>query len=465
MRRPTVPLQWALFVSHVALFCLPVALAGGTGALARDQDHQRRKELAREASLLQVLVEDRLAFSGGTGPDASLDVVLKSAFERTGVGVRVVDASGVVVASSGPRKGEKLADRPEIEGALRGEPVTLTRLEKPPSRAQGPGTPQKDRAWSFASRPLHLDGRVVGAVVAIHANRNGWDVIEGVGDEVGWGAVGLGASAILSALYVGWRVSRSLRALARVAHAAGEGAAVPELDAIARTRVAEVRGVAVAFRDMLARLRERLRYNEEFAANVSHEFKTPLTTLRGTMELLADDEAMEPDQRRRFLANARTDLDRLLRLVQGLLDLARAEARAGHERVALGPLLEALETRFSNIKVHGVGGVIVGDRAQVELAVANLVENAIQHGGPRVEVEGVVEPGWVGVRVWDDGPGIPPANLPHLFDRFFTTSPDRRGTGLGLPLVRAVAAAHGGEATVESSPGRTCFTLRFPTAE
>jgi signal transduction histidine kinase len=104
------------------------------------------------------------------------------------------------------------------------------------------------------------------------------------------------------------------------------------------------------------------------------------------------------------------------------------------------------------------------NREQLESAASNLVENALRHGGPgvKVEVVGFTEGAWTGVDVIDDGPGISPANLKKVFDRFFTTDRAKGGTGLGLALVRAVLEAHGGRVEVESAPGHTRFRLVLP---
>jgi signal transduction histidine kinase len=215
---------------------------------------------------------------------------------------------------------------------------------------------------------------------------------------------------------------------------------------------------------MHARLRERLAYISEFAGNVSHEFKTPVSSLRGTVELLRDDDEMPAAQRARFLDNALQDLDRLSRLVGGLLRLARAEEGGGRDRIALDDVIRAVRARHERLDVRGAGGTVVANREQLEAAIGNLVENAFRYGGPGVTVRAElwVEGDRTGVDILDDGPGISAANLPKVFDRFFTTDRAGGGTGLGLALVRAVCEAHGGTVEVESAPGRTRFRVALP---
>jgi signal transduction histidine kinase len=219
---------------------------------------------------------------------------------------------------------------------------------------------------------------------------------------------------------------------------------------------------------MSARLRQRLRYISEFAGNVSHEFKTPVSSLRGTVELLRDDDDMPPEQRARFLENALSDLDRLSRLVGGLLRLARAEEGGARAVFSLDDVVADVCARHrdggGDVSHSGAAARVDANREQIDSAVGNLVENALRHGGPdvKVQVVGFTDGAWTGVDVIDDGPGISPANLPKVFDRFFTTDRAKGGTGLGLALVRAVMEAHGGRVEVESVLGRTRLRVVLP---
>lgn len=463
--RRAFPLAWLLLLSHAGMLALPLLWLIGTGALAADQGRQREKELLREAELVHaVLRAEAPAVLADPARWSELSPRLRTLFERTGIGVRLVDREGVVQATNGPRAGVDLGDRPEVEAAIAGEVGRHTRNGEYPATGGPPA--RSKRRWSFAAIPLEADGRVVGALVTIHANRNGVELLGDLGGELGLGGVLGLAVALAGAAWFGFRISRSVRALARVADSVEHGGAMqaPTLDDIRRTRIAEVRLVAGAFADMLGRLRARMRYNEEFAANVAHEFKTPLTTLRGTVDLLEDPD-LPPEQRVRFLVNARTDLDRLVRMVQALLALARAEAEGPREVLSLDELVSRVAARTPGVEVRMVPARCLGNAAQLEAAVQNLLENARQHGGARVALTVRVEGATAVIAVEDDGPGVSAANLPRVFDRFFTTSAAREGSGLGLPLVRAVAEAHGGAAGMESEPGRTAAWFRVPIAE
>lgn len=466
-----IPLQTALLLTHGSLLALPFILLLGTSALASDQAVEREKELSREAAMVAMLAESHLAArsgGGNAGGDPSINFsqlkpVLLDIFTRTGVGVRFVDSHGVVVASNGPRLGEHLGDRAEIQAALSGQSMAISRSSAPAAAAGRPLGEAAARGWSFAAAPVRLQNTVVGAVLTVHASRDSADLLGSVAERIGWWAGPLLISAFGMAIYAGYRLSRALHELANVADGIAQRGQtnVPVWSSITNTRVAEVRHVARAFEAMAQRLEARLQHNQGFAANVAHEFRTPLTTLRGTMDLLLDDPEMPIEQRQRFAENARVDLDRLARMVDGLLALAAAEGVVATEPVELAPLATRVLTQFADVGLTGLGGVVRGDAAQLELVLRNLVENALQHGDRPVFVELRAS----GFSVVDAGNGITPANLPHVFERFFTTSTERRGTGLGLAMVEAICAAHGGRVTIESRPGRTEFRVFLPTPD
>ena len=239
------------------------------------------------------------------------------------------------------------------------------------------------------------------------------------------------------------------------------------MDRPSRSHVRETRDLAVAVSHMAERLQVRLGYIREFAGNVSHEFKTPLSTLRGTIELLSDDPDIPPEQRERFLANAAAEVDRMGRLVDGLLALARAEERVDHAPVDLDALVRRVADRHRGVVVQGEAGSVVGNAEQLELALDNVVDNAELYGGEGVGVliACARTDEHLFLDVIDDGPGISPANLPRVTKRFFTTARASGGTGLGLALVDAVCQAHGGRLEVESRPGHTRVRLELAVGE
>jgi signal transduction histidine kinase len=225
---------------------------------------------------------------------------------------------------------------------------------------------------------------------------------------------------------------------------------------------------------MAATLKRRADYIEGFATEVSHEFKTPLTALRGALELLRDHAAtMTEAERDHFLAHCVEDVQRLDRLVRRLLDLARAEAPPPRAPASC-PLRETVEQAVAPYREAGQDVAIDLPDLPVALpaetlraVIANLLDNVRQHAGPgaraTIALDGVRD-GAAQLLVADDGAGVSEGNAARIFDRFFTTARETGGTGLGLPLVRSSLEAAGGAiALVRRSPG-AAFRISLPAA-
>ena len=228
-------------------------------------------------------------------------------------------------------------------------------------------------------------------------------------------------------------------------------------------------------------LETRSAYIREFAANVSHEFKTPLTSIQGAVELLRDHAAsMDEDRRARFLDNIAKDSDRLARLVTRLLELARADVMqpGGAGESQLGALLLDLQRHYADLGQSfgiegadtvtgaGAGGEddlrVAMDGDNLASVVRNLLDNALHHGKgkPRLVIE--PEAAQVRLRVIDDGPGVSPANADRIFSAFFTTDREGGGTGLGLALVKTLVEVHGGQIRLAGRAKGCEFVVTLP---
>ncbi len=467
MNRFFLSLRTWLVASHLVVLFLPLLALVGTGALAWDLRMQTRDDLEHQATLLSLHIGDRLSREKKTLEALELSPLLEKAKDSTLAGFRVTDANGVVVASSAGPSHDDISEDPEVATALAGMPGMAIKARERVSSTRDLGTPSRHASVRvFVAIPIEQHGEVVGAVVLSRTPREELQTFYQMAPRLSFGVVFAVVGTIALAFAAGRILSRSLHALAEASHgiATGSDAALLALEPAGRSRVAEARALAAAMGTMSARLRQRLRYISEFAGNVSHEFKTPVSSLRGTVELLRDDDEMPPEQRTKFLDNALADLDRLSRLVGGLLRLARAEEGGARALVELDALADDVAGRSGAARA-GSGARVDVNREQLESAITNLVENAVRHGGANVVVRTWSSPRETGVDVEDDGPGISPANLPKIWDRFFTTDRAKGGTGLGLALVRAVAETHGGSVDVESRPGFTRFRVTLPRAD
>jgi len=239
-------------------------------------------------------------------------------------------------------------------------------------------------------------------------------------------------------------------------------------------------GAAVLLQDV-TRFRFLDQFKTNLVATVSHELKTPLTSLRLALHLVLE-EAVGPltAKQTELLVDARDNAERLLAIVENLLDLARLEQRP--ERLELRPegpaeLLQAAaeavrpraEDKGVELVVEAAPGLpaVAADADQLLHALGNLLTNAVTYTdrGGRITLSARAEEGAVILTVADTGAGIPPEHLPHVFERFFRVPGQTRGggTGLGLAIVREIVTAHGGSITCQSSPGAgTSFRIVLP---
>jgi signal transduction histidine kinase len=214
----------------------------------------------------------------------------------------------------------------------------------------------------------------------------------------------------------------------------------------------EVRRLGETLNAMLARLESALERERGFVADASHELRTPLALLKAELEL-ALRRPRSAEELEGAVRSAAAETDRLVRLAEDLLVLARSDQgrlALRREPVRVGDLLAGVAGRYgSSVEARASDGLeLVGDRARLEQALGNLVDNALRHGGGAATLTASVANGAVELHVLDEGPGFPPEFLPRAFERFSRPDEARsgHGAGLGLALAEAVAAAHGGSA-------------------
>jgi two-component system OmpR family sensor kinase len=220
----------------------------------------------------------------------------------------------------------------------------------------------------------------------------------------------------------------------------------------------EILRLGSTLNEMLGRLEAGIARERRFVADASHELRTPLALLRTELEL-ARRRDRSPEELRAALDSAAEEVDRLSRLAEDLLVLARADEHGlplQRESIRIRELLETVAARFGEqLEISAPGAeTIVGDRLRLEQALGNLVDNARRHGAGTIRLEAERSDGLLQLRVSDEGPGFPPKLLPNAFDRFTRgdEARERGGAGLGLAIVAAIARAHGGRAyAVDSS--------------
>ncbi len=281
--------------------------------------------------------------------------------------------------------------------------------------------------------------------------------------------VAVGLAAVIGRLVA----AAAVAPVHRVAEAADTVARTGDLSAHLAVPAGDDLGrLAASFNTMLDALSESLAQQRRLVADASHELRTPLATVRTNVEVLARAEELAPDDRASLIADTVAQIGELTRLVGDLVELARGDGQ--EEPFTLVDLADLTRRAVAVVgrnhpsitfRVDEVPSLVRGAPARVSRAVSNLIDNAAKWSPPSTEVEITVRDGTVRVR--DHGPGIDPADVPHVFDRFYR-SPHARtmpGSGLGLAIVKQVADSHGATVTATTAPGGgALFALRFPTA-
>lgn len=450
------------------------------GAASGPMPPLRPEEYRPEQSAIDLSISPILPERPAAAPAAAADPAAQGAARalwpiarQTGrttlAAIVLLDREGRIVLG---RERGSYAALPEVSAALAGRPATVL-------RRRGDYQPRYRFEWlSRASalrihhaRPVVVNGRVAGVVLLSRSPRA---LFRGIyQDRI---KIGLGIGLIFAALVVlsglvSRGVTRPIEALSAASRkvAAGQGE-IPETPS---TAAVEIRALYEDFGAMSEAIARRSRYLRDFAAAVSHEFKTPLAGIAGAVELLEDHgETMSPAERRRFLDNISADVARLSQLVTRLLDLARADMARPEAGVAVDP---APTLRRVADAGSGPGFQVVLDlpddlpkvaapEAALETALTTLVENSRQAAASRVTISARREIRVLVFSAHDDGPGVPKADRARLFEPFFTSRRAQGGTGLGLSIARSLlSASHASIDFVETEAGAR-FDVTLPLA-
>ena len=399
---------------------------------------------------------------------STLAPIVQRTTRTTLASVILLDRHGLVVG--GPEVGGDLSSLPEVHQALAGQPTTVLRRNGDyRSRYAFEWLSRASDLRLHHARPIVAGGQVVGVLLLSRSPRA---LFRGLYEDRG--KIALGGVAILGFLVVmSGLISRGvtrpvegLSAAARVV-AAGHGS-IPETPP---TAAVEIRELYEDFRIMAEAIDRRSRYLRDFAAAVSHEFKTPLAGIQGAVELMEDHgDTMTPDDRRRFLRNIAAAGDRLSRLVSRLLDLARADmAKPGEHDIAdlaevLPRLAEGLSDTYFNVEAPPSGQPVrvTAPATTLETVITALADNSRKAGAGRLTLTVEAFQDTVELMVADDGEGVPAGDRDRLFEPFFTSRRAEGGTGLGLPIARSLlAASHAAIVLIDSDSG-TAFRIVLP---
>ena len=426
----------------------------------------QRENLLAQAKLIAASLQDVAL------PTQPSEPYLQTSNVLPGIHTRLIDESGAVIVglplsdaliqlpiaeqavSIPPRD---LIQRPEIESALHGIPATSIRRVV------------ENRRVLYAAAPIpDSNGQVKGIVYLATPLPSG-----GLPPNIILQLLGAVSIAILLAGVAGWGLARKLStpledlACAAVAISKGDLAQT----VAPSSSIAELHSVGQAFNAMVENLRQSDEVKKAFIADVTHELRTPLTVIKGTIETLEDGALDDLEGRSSLLSSMMRETDRLIRMVNDLLILTRADAGSLPLNLQQLDLTELARMRCETIrpmaarqrvelKVVGDSQLVSADPDRVSQVINNLLDNAIRHSAANSAVTVTIRSMEDGVEcsVSDCGAGIPARHLPFIFDRFYRVEASRDrlrgGTGLGLAIARALVSAHGGHISAQSIEGQ-----------
>ena len=403
------------------------------------------------------------------GPDVA--VIRGLGFVPANLYIQVVDPSGEIVARSEALGSERLP----VDGSI----VALGRGGRPFTRDVSV------RNLSFRVRASTLYDQFnqpVGTVLIAASLQDVEDTLARLRGVL----LVAGIAGIALAAAFGWRSARTaLRPVDEIAATAAQIGATGDMSRrVSGGRADELGRLAEAFNTMLDRLQtaqnalsRTLDTQRRFVDDASHELRTPLTIMRGNLELVARDPTMAPTEREAALGDAIVEAERMTRLVDDLLALARVDAgmTMPEEEVSLSPVVRDVAQATRGIAGHRLVSItigsedvrVLGSERLLRRLLENLTDNAVKYTDARgsISISLVREGDRAILTVADDGIGMSAEELGHVFDRFWRSeeSRERPGSGLGLAIAKAVVEAHGGRIEAASEPGAgATFTIRLP---
>jgi signal transduction histidine kinase len=386
-------------------------------------------------------------------------------------GFRILDPHGVVIAGR-DEVGQSLAHIQEVATALQGQYRAVLRIrvpDKPPppiySISRGVGV------HVFSAMPVIVNNRVAGAVYTSRTPSNIFDHLYQERGKFILAGLAVVFATVVIGLVFSRTITRPMRELVDRAARISRG----DRDAfqpLVHYGTREFAQLSHSFLDMAQQLSRRSDYIATFSSHLTHELKSPLTSIKGATELLLESVQSEKDtltrmEQKNFLRNILGDADRLEIMTQRLRELARAEAAAQNEHAELGFVVGGLKSRFPTRTISASGCLerSIGMSAEKALIVlSHLTDNAMRHNARSMRLEASGGDATIKLTVSNDGDPISEPNREKIFDAFFTTRRDTGGTGMGLAIVKAVMTSHGGSIRLLPADRGAAFELEFPAA-
>ncbi len=390
--------------------------------------------------------------------------VIAEASTTTFAEIYVSDRHGLIVTADQNALGKSIAASDPVNTVFLGPAVSQLRRASVDQPSSIIGFESRSNLVVLIALPIIDNGEIMGAVVlsrrppsiftALYAKR--YLLLEAAGVIL--------AVVVLISIFASRTVVNPIQRLAKEADLVARGEQ-QTFDDNHVYRTLEVDQLAKRLKEMADALQLRSQYIRDFARHVSHEFKTPIAAIKGAAEVLEDHvNDMTAEERDKFMGNVRSDLARLERLTNGLMELATAEMSHASDDSCV---LADVTGEYERVSMRGATRTPIAiPIASLTAILTHLIKNAEQHGAHSIKIDSTVVSRHLQIEVTDDGEGIPESNKHLVFDPFFTTYRDQGGTGLGLSIARALARnAHGDlnycEQTLDNG---TTFRLTIPLA-
>ena len=439
-----------------------------------DYDSNTRRRAVLDLADDDVLAPFPIGRHGSSGNTVAVAVgralapILKDV--QTRAAILVTDHRGIVVATNGLGFGTDHSGADEVADALAGFGLSRLRRVTDEDLPSFAAFVRGAAVSVVVTGPIVVDDRVVGAVVAAQTPSNILDALQTKRFLLLQSAGLLFAVVVATAIFASRTLARPIRRLVSSAERVADGDAV-EID-IERYRTLELAQLAASVAAMATSLQQRSRYVRDLARSISHEFKTPLAAMSGTLEVLGDHlDDMTSGKRRHFIDNLGGDVARLELLTKRLLELARADMR--DQAKGVSTVASVLRPRLDtdvDVTVSGDPDIDLPiDEVSMQAVLKIMVDNAGEHGARAVNVDVATHGDATEIHVTDDGHGIAPGDATRIFEPFFTTRREQGGTGLGLAIAKALLANAGGtldympptRSDDEDTPNGASFRIRF----
>jgi two-component system OmpR family sensor kinase len=464
-----VTLRVRLFATYalIVVFSLFVVAIATTALL---QGYRERLTMQRLDNITRpISVQIRSLVTAQTTVE-SLWTSMEAQAERNNVYILLVSSSGNIIR--------------QITPTTSVEPISVANTTVPADisqEVQGKFTASDGRVFIYAAYPLTklaaLAATSIEAIIVAAPRTGSLAVLAGLFIPFTIGGIIALVTSLIIAILFARSIYSPLNKVKEAAHKVAQGdyeQRVPE------EGPREVKELAAGFNHMTEQVKQSQLQLRHFVADVSHELKSPLTAIQGFSQALIDGTANDEETRTKAANIINTESKRMKRQVDELLDLSRMQSgqfKMTQETVNISDLLKHCHDIFDvqakekniQLKIALENSLLVtGDSDRLEQLFCNLLDNAVKNtppGGKEQTVARKTSDGFVEVKVIDEGPGIHPEHLPHVFERFYQVTGVRTGVGLGLTIAREIVRAHGGTIEARSEPGEGAeFIVKLPLA-